>query len=74
MTLIPDSACFVAGEMQIPLSREGIRWVACWGRPNVRFTCCSICVVAVDAALHVPDGPSGLVVFAHGSGSDRFSR
>jgi len=29
--------------------------------------------VAVDADLHVPDGASGLVLFAHGSGSSRFS-
>jgi putative phosphoribosyl transferase len=31
-------------------------------------------VVAVDADLHVPDRATGLVVFAHGSGSSRFSR
>ena len=30
--------------------------------------------VAVDADLHAPDRASGLVVFAHGSGSSRFSR
>jgi putative phosphoribosyl transferase len=30
--------------------------------------------VAVDADLHVPDRASGLMVFAHGSGSSRFSR
>jgi putative phosphoribosyl transferase len=30
--------------------------------------------VAVDADLHVPDRASGLVIFAHGSGSSRFSR
>ena len=30
--------------------------------------------VAVDADLHVPDRATGLVVFAHGSGSSRFSR
>jgi putative phosphoribosyl transferase len=30
--------------------------------------------VTVDADLHVPDGATGLVVFAHGSGSSRFSR
>jgi putative phosphoribosyl transferase len=27
----------------------------------------------IEADLHVPDGASGLVVFAHGSGSSRFS-
>ncbi|PWB83039.1 MAG: hydrolase [Methylocystaceae bacterium] len=27
----------------------------------------------LDGALHVPDDPRGLVVFAHGSGSSRFS-
>lgn len=30
--------------------------------------------VAVDADLHVPDRAAGLVIFAHGSGSSRFSR
>ncbi len=30
--------------------------------------------VAVSGDLNVPDGASGLVVFAHGSGSSRFSR
>jgi putative phosphoribosyl transferase len=30
--------------------------------------------VAVDGDLHVPDRAAGLVVFAHGSGSSRFSR
>lgn len=30
--------------------------------------------VAVDADLHLPDRAAGLVVFAHGSGSSRFSR
>jgi pimeloyl-ACP methyl ester carboxylesterase len=30
--------------------------------------------VAIDADLHVPEGAAGLVVFAHGSGSSRFSR
>lgn len=30
--------------------------------------------VAVDADLNVPDRAAGLVVFAHGSGSSRFSR
>jgi dienelactone hydrolase len=30
--------------------------------------------VAVDGDLHVPERASGLVVFAHGSGSSRFSR
>lgn len=30
--------------------------------------------VAVDGDLHVPEGAAGLVVFAHGSGSSRFSR
>ena len=30
--------------------------------------------LAVDADLHVPDRATGLVVFAHGSGSSRFSR
>jgi putative phosphoribosyl transferase len=30
--------------------------------------------VGVDADLHVPDRATGLVVFAHGSGSSRFSR
>ena len=29
--------------------------------------------VAVDGDLHVPEQASGLVVFAHGSGSSRFS-
>jgi putative phosphoribosyl transferase len=29
--------------------------------------------VAVDADLHVPERAAGLVVFAHGSGSSRFS-
>lgn len=28
---------------------------------------------AIDGDLHVPDGASGLVIFAHGSGSSRFS-
>ena len=28
--------------------------------------------VAIDGDLHVPDGASGLVIFAHGSGSSRF--
>jgi dienelactone hydrolase len=31
-------------------------------------------VVAIDADLRVPDRASGLVAFAHGSGSSRFSR
>lgn len=30
--------------------------------------------VTVDADLHVPDRATGLVIFAHGSGSSRFSR
>src|SRR5687767_10382160 len=30
--------------------------------------------VAVDGDLHVPERAAGLVVFAHGSGSSRFSR
>src|SRR5688572_5322138 len=30
--------------------------------------------VAVDGDLHVPVGAAGLVIFAHGSGSSRFSR
>jgi putative phosphoribosyl transferase len=30
--------------------------------------------VVVDADLHVPDRAGGLVIFAHGSGSSRFSR
>jgi putative phosphoribosyl transferase len=30
--------------------------------------------VAVEGDLHVPDSAAGLVVFAHGSGSSRFSR
>ena len=30
--------------------------------------------VVVDADLHVPDRTAGLVIFAHGSGSSRFSR
>lgn len=30
--------------------------------------------VVVDADLHVPDRAEGLVIFAHGSGSSRFSR
>lgn len=30
--------------------------------------------VALDGDLHLPDRPSGLVIFAHGSGSSRFSR
>jgi dienelactone hydrolase len=30
--------------------------------------------VTIDADLHVPDRAAGLVVFAHGSGSSRFSR
>jgi putative phosphoribosyl transferase len=30
--------------------------------------------VGVDADLHLPDRATGLVVFAHGSGSSRFSR
>lgn len=30
--------------------------------------------VIVDADLHVPDRAAGLVIFAHGSGSSRFSR
>ena len=30
--------------------------------------------VTIDADLHVPDRATGLVVFAHGSGSSRFSR
>jgi putative phosphoribosyl transferase len=29
---------------------------------------------AIEGDLHVPEGASGLVVFAHGSGSSRFSR
>jgi dienelactone hydrolase len=29
--------------------------------------------VAIDGDLHVPDGAAGLVLFAHGSGSSRFS-
>src|SRR5215212_8030658 len=31
-------------------------------------------VVAVDGNLRVPDRATGLVIFAHGSGSSRFSR
>jgi putative phosphoribosyl transferase len=31
-------------------------------------------LVAVDGDLRVPDRPTGLVIFAHGSGSSRFSR
>jgi dienelactone hydrolase len=31
-------------------------------------------LVAVEGDLHVSDGATGLVVFAHGSGSSRFSR
>ncbi len=34
----------------------------------------SMGVAAVDADLHVPHRAAGLVVFAHGSGSSRFSR
>jgi putative phosphoribosyl transferase len=34
----------------------------------------SMGAIAVDADLHVPDSTTGLVVFAHGSGSSRFSR
>ena len=34
----------------------------------------SIGAIAVDADLHVPDRATGLVVFAHGSGSSRVSR
>jgi dienelactone hydrolase len=30
--------------------------------------------VEIDGDLHVPDGAAGLVIFAHGSGSSRFSR
>lgn len=30
--------------------------------------------VAIEADLHVPDRAAGLVIFAHGSGSSRFSR
>ena len=30
--------------------------------------------VAVEGDLHIPEGAAGLVVFAHGSGSSRFSR
>jgi dienelactone hydrolase len=30
--------------------------------------------VAVDGDLHLPPRPAGLVIFAHGSGSSRFSR
>ncbi|MGH9310431.1 MAG: dienelactone hydrolase family protein, partial [Vicinamibacterales bacterium] len=30
--------------------------------------------VAVEGDLHIPEGATGLVVFAHGSGSSRFSR
>jgi pimeloyl-ACP methyl ester carboxylesterase len=30
--------------------------------------------IAVDGDLHLPERPAGLVVFAHGSGSSRFSR
>jgi putative phosphoribosyl transferase len=30
--------------------------------------------VAVDGDLHIPEGALGLVIFAHGSGSSRFSR
>ena len=31
-------------------------------------------VVSVDGDLRVPDRAAGLVIFAHGSGSSRFSR
>ena len=34
----------------------------------------SVGEVAVDGDLHVPDRATGLVIFAHGSGSSRFSR
>jgi pimeloyl-ACP methyl ester carboxylesterase len=30
--------------------------------------------VEIDGDLHVPEGSAGLVIFAHGSGSSRFSR
>jgi putative phosphoribosyl transferase len=30
--------------------------------------------IAIDADLHIPAGAAGLVIFAHGSGSSRFSR
>jgi pimeloyl-ACP methyl ester carboxylesterase len=30
--------------------------------------------VEIEGDLHVPDGAAGLVIFAHGSGSSRFSR